>query len=237
LKALKRFVRPLSCPHRGGAKAIAFITFLFGLLALLGWLFLTSADATAVHLLRRSLWYFVVVPLLLSLPLGLIGVIGGHMDLTASALLSLALLVAFEEALKLWASRSETSGIRIFALVSLFGIFELMLVKPLILNIPAGDIERLLYPASAVPAVFLHVLTAAIYAFHWRNSPGVQLIVCAAMHFAFNLVADQPDWVSAPLWLVSILPLAGATWLLIPKAGSERRGSWSLPQQGNSVPA
>ena len=221
----------------GGVRFIAVLTFLSGIAALLGWLFLTGADATAMRLLRRSLWYFVVVPILLGIPLIAIAAIGGLTDFPMSPYVAMAFYVAIEEALKLWAARSQTSGIRIFALVSLFGIIELMLAKPFLIDLPTGEVEHLLALAAMVPALFMHILTAAIYAFHWRDRPHVQLMACLAVHYGFNFLAMQDLLFADAWWLATLIPLIGATWLLIPPRGSEKRGSWELPAEDKPLPA
>src|SRR5205823_4880741 len=80
-------------------------------------------------------------------------------------------VVAFEEGVKAFASTREQNRIDRFWLVSMFGIWELILDKApgaLFLDQPVSNgsllqIMGLLY-ATALP-VLMHIVTAAIYAF------------------------------------------------------------------------
>jgi hypothetical protein len=142
----------------------------------------------------------------------------------------------FEEAIKLRAAKLETSGIRAFALVSLFGIFELAFFKPLVIwDIKASGEEIFWLQALLLPALAMHVLTAAIYAFHFRNRPVVQFAICVTIHFSFNLIADYSSIVSPLAWLMSIFPLAGLAWWLVPKRGSAERGRWQIEQAATTA--
>ncbi len=205
-----------------------------GCITLGGWLLFTRADETGVSILRQSLWSIVILPTLLAIPLAIAALIA---DIALGNFLPPALLyvggliglVLFEEAIKLRPSRLRRSGIQAFALVSLFGIFELALFKPVLTwGVSASATEIFCLQSSLLPAVVLHVLTAAIYAFHFRQSPKTQFAICAGVHFLFNLTADQSDILDCPIWLATIIPLAAAVWWLVPKKGSIKRGNWQL---------
>lgn len=199
------------------------VTFLIGLVVLLVWLYPTGADKTALRLLGQSGWFFVLAPLVVVVPWSVLMVILGE-PVWLPWWLGVLAWVLFEECLKLWASRSESSNIRAFALVSLFGIWELMLAKPIFWLFGASEGWALgAEVAMAVPAVFLHLLTAAIYGFHFRARPELQLALCSVAHFAFNIAATlAADWT----FVASALIMAPATALLVPSKSSARRGEW-----------
>ena len=197
--------------------------FLIGLIALLVWLYPSGADTTALGLLRRSVWFFVLAPLAVFIPWGFLSLALGEQTWILWWIGILATVI-FEECLKLWASRSENSGIRAIALVSLFGVWELMLVKPfLFLAATAQGWALGAELAMAIPAVFLHVLTAAIYGFHFRKRPELQFAICCAAHFGFNVaVSFAVDW----QLIVIALMLPAGTVLLVPSKHSTKRGHW-----------
>ena len=203
-------------------------------MALGGWLLCTRADETSMSILRQSVWSILLFPALLAIPLGIAAFMADFVlvNLVSPAFLYLAGmigLVLFEEVIKFRAARLRRSGIQAFALVSLFGIYELALIKPILMwGVSASGTELFWLQASLLPAVALHVLTAAIYAFHFEQSPAKQFLACAGIHFLFNLAADNSGAVGDPIWLATILPLIASIWLLIPRAGSARRGSWEM---------
>ena len=140
-------------------------------------------------------------------------------------------LVFVEEAIKFRAARLRKSGIQAFALVSLFGIYELALIKPVLMRGMNGSANEMFWlQSSLLPALSLHVLTAAIYAFHFRQRPATQFAICAGLHSLFNLAADQSHIVGPAIWLATIIPLAVVTWWLVPERGSAKRGYWQLDQ-------
>lgn len=212
---------------------ILLVTFLFGILALTGWTFVTLPSDPSFTVLKRSLWIALLFPLL-SLPFE--GAVAGLKLLLTEVsrpkivyAVDLLLFVFFEEAFKLWAARKEKSGIRAFALVSLFGIFELIFIKPfLMINVQAVGLEIIWLQLFLLPAVFMHFLTAAIYAYFLREKPFIQFSVCAAIHAAFNLAADHIYMFGDATWIASVIPMGVATWLLVPRRGSSKRGSWSV---------
>ena len=208
-------------------------TFLIGTLSLLIWFFVTSADRTAMRLFWKAIVYFVLAPFLL-VPFDLI--IGGLGLSHQSSWALFAMIVGtplVEEALKLWASRTESEGARIFALVALFGVIELMLSKPLMMASTPDKATALINSIEAVPALFLHLLTAAIYAFKWRTRRDRQFIACVCIHGSWNAVVTL---VSAPLvadWLLlaGIPVFVMATIYVSPRKIAEWRRSW------NALPA
>lgn len=213
---------------------IPFVTFLLGCIALLGWLLITRADQTGLSILRQSIWSILALPTLLAIPLTIAGIIveialSGSMPPATLHLGGLIGVVLFEEAIKLKAAQLRRSGIQAFALVSLFGIFELAFFKSVLMwGVSASGTEVFWLQISLLPAVALHVLTAAIYAFHFRQRPATQFAICVGIHFVFNLAADQVDSVSSDIWPVTIIPLALLTWWLVPRSESAKRGRWQI---------
>jgi hypothetical protein len=101
-------------------------------------------------------------------------------------------VVASEEALKAFASTREQRQIDRFWLVTLFGIWELILDKS-VLGLILGhevatwtglQIAGLLY-ATALPAL-MHTVTAAIYAFTSKTRIWAAFLAGWTVHFAFN---------------------------------------------------
>lgn len=193
---------------------------------------MTGADNTAKALLRTASWSLVLFPVLISIPMAIFLFFFDFLfnDVMHPLLIygaGLVIFVLFEEAIKVRAAKIETVGIRAFALVSLFGIFELALFKPLIIwGTKASGAEAFWIQTSLLPALAMHVLTAAIYAFHFRDRPLMQFLICAAIHFSFNIIADQSSAISPLAWLATVIPLAALSWWLVPRRGSAKRGKW-----------
>lgn len=142
-------------------------------------------------------------------------------------LLGLVGIVIFEEAIKLRAAHLQACGIHTFALVSLYGIFDLALIKPVFMwGVSAKGAEIFWLQASLLPALAMHVLTAAIYAFHFRQKPMVQFAICAVIHLLFKIAGDQIGVVSDTVWLASLVPLVAVTLWLVPDKQSADRGAW-----------
>lgn len=201
------------------------ITFLLGVVLLLFWLWPTGADSTAIALIGKSIPYFVLLPFALSFPVGI--VIGAFDIPTRSVWLIVVVAVAMEEPIKFWAARSQPSGIRSFALVALFGIWELMLFKPFqFSSIDALPWMTAIIHSLALPAVAMHLFTAAIYAFHFRGRAWLQLTVCMAVHGTFN--ASALFLPGGYLWLYA-LGFCAITVLLVPRKNSSARGRWRDP--------
>jgi hypothetical protein len=155
------------------------MTFLAGVLLLLGWLYVTAGNPRCGAMLKKSLWLF-ALPIMFA-PGGWLGV---HVGMWA--------LVAFEEGLKTFASTREQKRMDRFWLVSLFGIWELMLDKPfwgLFLAQPIAGWGRMevggLVYATALPAL-MHTVTASIYAFAFERRLWLAFIASWVVHFTFN---------------------------------------------------
>lgn len=160
------------------------VTFLSGVLLLIGWLYATTANARSGAILRKSILFFAVpiafVPagLLLKLSLGM------------------WLLVAWEEGLKAFASSRERDRFDKFWLVALFGIWELTLDKPwygLMEGWTNEGWDRLslagLAYATALP-VLMHAATASLYAFTFERRLWAAFGASWLLHMAFNESID-----------------------------------------------
>ena len=177
----------------------ALTTFLAGVLLLLGWLYATAGNARSGSILKRSL-------VLLALPM--IFTPGGwllvHVGMWAA--------VAFEEGIKAFASTREQNRVDRFWLVSLFGIWELILDKPfwgLVLAQPIAHWDRVeiigLVYATALP-VLMHTVTASIYAFAFEKRIWAAFIAAWTIHWTFNEAVDYFDLsVSAAIFETAIL--------------------------------
>jgi len=155
------------------------VTFLAGVIVLLGWLYATAGNPRCGAMLKTSLWVF-VVPFLFAPGLWL----QTHVGMWA--------IVAFEEGLKTFASTREQNRVDRFWLVSLFGIWELMLDKPfwaVVLAEPIAGWGRMevggLVFATALP-VLMHTVTAAIYAFVFDKRLWLAFGASWVVHFTFN---------------------------------------------------
>lgn len=159
--------------------AYAVITFLAGVLCLLGWLYATTVLPRSTAILKKSLW-LILLPVLLT---------------PASWFtfpLSMWVLVAFEEGVKAFASTRESEPWRKFWLVSLFGVWELTLDKPfwgLVMGQSTESFDRAsligLVLATTIPVV-MHAVTAAIYAFLFECRLWAAFIASWVIHTAFN---------------------------------------------------
>jgi hypothetical protein len=176
----------------------ALITFLVGVILLLGWLYATAPNPRSGAILRKSL-------LLFALPIMLFP--GGwllHLGMWAS--------VACEEGLKAFASTREQNRTDRFWLVALFGIWELTLDKPfwgLVLAQPIANWDRVqiigLVYATALPAL-MHTVTASIYAFAFARRLWPAFIASWAVHWTFNEAVHYFDLsVSAAIFETIIL--------------------------------
>lgn len=157
----------------------AILACLAGVLFFLIWLYVAAGTSRSTAMLKKSILLFVVP----------IAVLPGRWII---AHLGLALWTACEESLKALASTLERRSMDRFLLVSLFGIWELTLVKPLwILTSPpiglgdglVDDIDRLF--AISLP-VLMHAVTASIYAFAFQRRIWCALLASWAIHMAFN---------------------------------------------------
>lgn len=157
----------------------AFVTFLVGVVLLLGWVYATAGNPRSGAMLRKSLLLF-AVPIMLApaelfqFPLGMWA------------------LVACEEGLKAFAATREQKRVDKFWLVALFGIWELTVDKPfwgLVVAQSGENWDRLAIAgfvyATALP-VLMHVVTAAIYAFTFERRLWAAFIASWFVHTAFN---------------------------------------------------
>jgi len=167
----------------GPGATYALVTFLAGALLLLGWRYANIENPRSGVMLKKSSLLF-VLPIMLA-PVQLL-----------QFPLSMWVLVAWEEGLKAFASSRERRPIDKFWLVTLFGIWELMVDKPFWGLIAAQTVDGwdrlaiagLIY-ATALP-VLLHAVTAAIYAFTFRRRLWAAFIVSWAIHTMFNETVD-----------------------------------------------
>jgi hypothetical protein len=140
--------------------------------------------------------------------------------------LSLWLLTFLEEALKATAAKTERGSHNRFWLISLFGIWELMLAKPLwgfrhaavLDTFSAVGLAGL--TAAGVLAVLMHCVTAEIYAFRFKQRIPVALGVCWLFHTAYDEAVGLLG-VSLVSGLVLLLPLALIFVALWPKVARE----------------
>lgn len=165
----------------------AAISFLVGVILLFGWLYATAENSRSGAILRKSILLF-ALPIMF-LPVGRLLLV--HLGMWA--------LVAWEEGLKTFASTREQNRTDRFWLVALFGVWELMLDKPfwgLVLAQPIANWDRLqvigLVYATALP-VLMHTVTAAIYAFAFKERLWPAFISAWAVHWTFNEAVDYYD--------------------------------------------
>jgi hypothetical protein len=136
------------------------------------------------------------------------------------------MLVLVEEFLKMSAARTEHRGFDKFALVMLFGIFELLLAKPVgpfFGGELLGEWSRWGLIGATVGgllALLMHSVTAAIYAYQFPERPFVAMLTCFAVHAIYNLVVLIS---SANVWVAGVLAilLGTALALLWPDTSAE----------------
>lgn len=157
----------------------AFITFLAGVLCLLGWLYATANLPGSTSILKKSLWLIALPILLAPTPL-------------FTFPLGMWALVAFEEGVKAFASTREQEPKHKFWLVSLFGVWELTLDKPfwgLVIAQSAENWDRIslmgFVLATTIP-VLMHAVTAAIYAFWFQCRLWAAFIASWVIHTGYN---------------------------------------------------
>jgi hypothetical protein len=198
-------------------------TFLIGALCLTVWLYLTDADATAIRILWTCLLYMLAAEMVgailsitvdLAFPLNEWTLLGVNIVLLAPV---------FEELAKVLACRSLRAPLHRFALVFLFGIYELMLSKPFTMEKPFsmhGFFESL----EAVPALGVHGLTAVIYAFYFTGANWRQLTIGVAVHCANNALAFFAGVQAAQIYAAAC---AVAILALFPWTDEAKRGRWA----------
>ena len=163
----------------GPGATYALITFLAGVICLLGWFYATAGNPRCGALFKRSLALFVLPTIFWP---------GGWVLLHAG----MWAVVAFEEGLKAFAATREHNRVDRFWLISLFGIWELILDKPfwgLVLAQPIADWGRVevigLVYTTALP-VLMHTVTASIYAFALEKRIWAAFIASWVVHWTFN---------------------------------------------------
>lgn len=167
----------------GPGATYALATFMTGVLLLLAWLYANIDNPRSGAILKKSLLLF-ALPILLwpgflfRFPLGMFVSIG------------------CEEGLKAFASTREQNQRDKFWLVTLFGIWELALDKPLwglVLAKSGESWDRLsligFVFATALP-VLMHAVTAAFYAFALERRLWAACLIGWTIHAAFNETVD-----------------------------------------------
>lgn len=202
----------------GPGGTFAAVTFLSGFMALLGWLYLTTDNPRCGKMIKNSLLLFVV-------PLIFVPMSWFQFPLSMWA------WTACEEGLKVLAAKSERNRFNRFWIVSLFGVWELMLSKPiwgLVIAASNESWDRLhlagLIYATALP-VLMHTVTAAIYAFRFEGRLWAAFMVCWIIHTAFNETVTYFE-LSVPAALTETLVLAMILLAILP-----RRGQWLAEEQ------
>lgn len=133
-------------------------------------------------------------------------------------------VVAGEEALKIVAARSETKPRDRFSLVALFGIWELMLGKS-VWGLTVSDalfdwnrVELLGLAVGAGVAVLMHIVTAAIDAFHFEGRLWAAYLVSWTIHTSYNEMVDLfgPSVMASGALALILAPALVALW---PRSG------------------
>ncbi|MEO8454790.1 MAG: hypothetical protein ABI454_06495 [Sphingomicrobium sp.] len=160
----------------------ATVTCLTGVILLLGWYYVAIDNPRSSTLLLKSVALFVLPTfILVALPQELF-----------RFPLSLWIGALIEECLKGIAAATERTRLNRFVLVALFGIWELVWVKPLWgLNHSAfladwNNMQLAALTAAAVVTVLMHCVTAEIYAFRFGGRLLYALPASWAVHVAFN---------------------------------------------------
>jgi len=187
----------------------AVVTFLIGILCLLGWLYTTADNPRSTAILKKSLWLIVVPMLLTPAPL-------------FTFPLGLWVLVAFEEGVKAFASTREREQRDKFWLVALFGVWELTLDKPfwgLVIAQSTESWDRAslfgLALATAIP-VLMHTVTAAVYAFRFEGRLWAAFMTSWLIHTTYNESVDYFG-VTLAAQLTQVVTLSILLSVLLPK--------------------
>jgi len=189
----------------------ALITFSFGMLAFLAWLYATRRSNNRICFLKTATVYFIGGGLVVAIPqialeIAMIDA-GGTTIRTAALVMSAAL---FEELLKIMAGKTYKIPQNTFAVVALFGIYEIAVSKPLMMlwenDVGINSVSEALLP---IPALFFHTLTAAIYAFPRPPQPLLKFTLCFGLHTFMNMLVfwEVRDW----LLVLLAVPLGGMT--------------------------
>ena len=190
----------------------AILAFGVGVILLLLWAYFTTDNPRSNRLLLKSSWLFVLPGAAIwALP-----------DSIYRFPLSMWFAVLIEECLKFYAARTEPRPRDRFALIALFGIWELMLAKSVGMltgdRLPAnwGRPEAIMLLLAAMVPVLMHIVTAAIYAFRFRGRLWAAFVASWAVHTAFNEAVDlfgiSPLFSGAELIVLAILLAAIWPW-------------------------
>lgn len=196
----------------GPGVVYASLTFLAGVLALLGWLYATAANPRSGALLGKSL-------LLFALPIMLIPAKYFQFPLAMWA------WVACEEGLKAFGATRERRPADKFWLVILFGVWELALDKPFWGFAIAqsgeswGRLEIVATVCATALPVLMHAVTAAIYAFTFERRLWAAFIISWLVHTAYNEGVEYFP-LSAATALINAVAL-GAILILIIRHASK----------------
>jgi hypothetical protein len=197
---------------------ISLYAFILGVAALLVWLYVLRLNPSARKIMLSGLWYAFLASVIGALAVFFTALVVRNSDATAFvSIIILAPLI--EESIKVRAANSLSKSTQIFALISLLGIYELMLSKPLSMLDATHWSEALI----GIPAVMMHMLTAAIYAFHFEGNRKEQFIIAAAIHVVFNAIVFIAAGFSAFLLIlvVVLIALVVAIYRLTPNAVRE----------------
>ncbi|WP_156029664.1 hypothetical protein [Sphingomonas sp. URHD0057] len=180
--------------------AYALMTFCAGLIVLLGWFYAMVDNPRAGAMIKTSFLLF-ALPILF---------VPGD---TIISKLGMLALVAWEEILKAFASTREKEPLDRFRLVSLFGVWELVLDKPIWALLNSQSITGWSTPgilvlvyATALP-VLMHTVTAAAYAFRFDRHLWAAFLFSFAVHSVFNATVDY--------FGVSLIAVAAETLILL----------------------
>lgn len=198
------------------------ITFLIGTLCLAVWLYLTDVDATAVRILWTCLLYMLAAEFIAAILSFTTTMVFEFTEWTLLGINLVLLAPIFEELAKVLACRPLREPLHRFALVCLFGIYELMLSKPFTMEQPFsmhGFFESL----EAVPSLFVHGLTALIYAFYFTGARWQQLTIGIAVHAASNALVFFVGVLAAQIYAAACIVAIAA---FFPWTDERRRGRW-----------
>lgn len=181
-----------------------------GVILLIGWLLLTTDNPDWSTMLLKSVFLFV-------LPTAIVVALPGQLFRFP---LSLWVVAFIEECLKATAAATERGRLNRFFLVALFGIWELIWVKPLWgLNhshflADWSNLQLVGLTLAAVVTVLMHCVTAEIYAFRFEGRLRLVLFMGWLVHVGFNesVVFLGVSPLALLLQLTALLILFAALW-------------------------
>jgi len=195
----------------------AVLTFLLGLLAFLIWIGWRGIARPARAMMVTGLLYLLVANLVQNV-LDFIGsLVFGFEEIHQILVEFLLLIPIVEETVKIHAAKSQVLAAGKFAMISLFGIYELMLLKPLSMINAEHWNEALI----AVPALAMHLLTATIYAYRFGGNQKKQFTICLLVHTAFNGLVIWSTFISflGLFLIVATVVLTVSIIILSPSSG------------------